>query len=86
MPGSAQPPAHIARIQRTINSAQAQHTASPRQVTPNEWTLYMATIIDPETVDGVGGPLGWFKLIAPKFLQSPMSTPFVRFKHVILDG
>ena len=52
-------PRHGARTQRT--SAKAQHTASPRQVITNECTLYMAAIIDPETVDGLGGPLGWYR-------------------------
>ena len=47
----------------------------------------MAAIIDPETVDGLGGPLRqWrhtenlYKLVQayrPKFLQSPTSTPFL---------
>ena len=55
MPRSAQPPP-IARTQRT--NAQAQHTDPPRQVITNEWT-YVAAIFDPETVDGLGGPLGW---------------------------
>ena len=92
MPGYRNKPHHIARIQRT--SAQAQHTAPPRQVITNEWT-YMATIIDPETaVGGLGGPLGWwrhtenlYKLVEayrPKFVQSPMSTPFLRDKTLKL--
>ena len=79
-------PPHIARTQRT--SAQPKHTASLRQVITNECTLYMATIIDPETVDSMGGPLGWwrhtenlYRLIQfyrPKCLQqSPMATPFL---------
>ena len=48
----------------------------------------MAAIIDPETVDGLRGPLGWcrhtenlYRLIQfyrPYFLQGPMSTPFLR--------
>ena len=53
----------------------------------NEWTLYMATIIDPKIVDGLGGPLRWWrhteKLVQayrPKFLESPMSTPFLSDK------
>ena len=55
----------------------------------------MATIIDPETaVGGLGGPLGWwrhtenlYKLVEayrPKFVQSPMSTPFLRDKTLKL--
>ena len=48
----------------------------------------MAAIIDPESVDGLGGPLGWwrrtknfYRLVqayGPKFLQSPMPKPFLR--------
>ena len=84
MPGSAHPPPHIARTQRS--SAGAHHAATSRQVITNEWT-YMAATIDPETVDGLGGPLGWwrhtenlYKLVRAyrsKFLQSPMPTPFL---------
>ena len=40
-------PPPISRAQRI--SAQAQHTACPRQVLSNEWTLYMAAIIDPQS-------------------------------------
>ena len=95
MPGPAQPP-HIARTQRS--SAQAQHTASPRKVITNEWTLYMAASIDPKTVDGLGCHLGWwrhtenvYKLVhvyRPNFLQSPMFTTFLsdipwNFEHVL---
>ena len=72
--------------QRT--SAAPQHTASPCQVITNEWTSYMAATINPETADGLGGPLGWwrytenlYRLVQayrPKFLRSPMSTSFLR--------
>ena len=97
MPGSAHPPPHIARTQRS--SAGAHHAATSRQVITNEWT-YMAATIDPETVDGLGGPLGWwrhtenlYKLVRAyrsKFLQSPMPTPFLGdrpwiFAHVLME-
>ena len=54
----------------------------------------MAAIIDRETVDGLGGPLGWwrhtenlYRLVQAcrrKFLRSPMSTPFLNDKTLKL--
>ena len=79
-------PPHIARTRRA--SAQAQLTASPRQIITNEWTLYMVAVIDPETVDGLGGLLGvvapyrtstrWFKLSAQNSLRVQYPRPFER--------
>ena len=70
MPGSA-PPTHIARTERT--SAQAQHTALPRLVITNRWALYMAAILDAETADGLGGPLGWWRHIPRTYVQAVSS-------------
>ena len=66
-------PAHSALAHR-----HSTQPPPPGQVITNKWTLYMAAIIDPETVDGLGGPLGWwrhtenlYKLVRacrPKFL------------------
>ena len=75
---------HKSRTQRT--STQPQHTTIPRQVITNIWTVYMAAIIDPERVDCLDDLLGWrrhtenlyrrVQAYRPKFLQSPVSTPF----------